>query len=97
MTTCTFQNISKPIDTSRTTQALKGAKPFSYCLVCVEKGKFWDLFYVTESGEISYHKIRCYKIWKLKIYKNAGQYLSRTIEGLMAHLIGRPLSSCFQV
>ena len=98
MATCVFQNSSKSKDQLRiVNQLLKGLRPFSYYLLCKETEKLWDFFYVKESGEIGCHRIQCYKFGKLKIYKNAGPFCSETLEGLMAHLIGRSLASCFQI
>ena len=98
MTTCALQNLSElenSLNIAR--QILESSKPFSYYLICKKENALWDFFYITESGEISHHRIKCYKIGKLTIYKNAGEFLSRTLEKLMSHLIGRPISSCFQV
>jgi len=98
MTICALQNLSKSKDSLViANQYLEGFKPFSYCLVCKEEDKLWDFFYVTEDGEISQHRIKCYEIGKIRVYKNAGHFLSRTLEELMTHLIGRPISSCLQI
>ena len=98
MTTCTLKTLSKlkdPLDIA--SQLLEGSKPFSYCLLSIKENKLWDFYYVIEGNEISHHRIKCYKFGKVTVYKNAGMFLSRTLEGLMTHLIGRPLSSCFQI
>lgn len=79
-----------------TFQSLEVSKPFSYSLFPVEGNKSWDFFYVTTNSEIRLHRIRCYKFGKVTIYKNGALFVSRTIEGLMTHLIGRPIASCFQ-
>jgi len=98
MTTCIFQNLLKlENQIALPNQFLENSKPFSYHLLCKEKDKLWDFFYLTEFGEICCHRIKCYKFGKLIIYKNGGHFLSRTLEGLMSHLIGHPLSSCFQI
>lgn len=98
MTTYAFHDhLTLGSDLEDIRQKLNIFEPFSYCLICKEKDRVWDFFYITEDGELSYHLIKCYKFGKLKVYKNAGEFLSKNLEGLMTHLIGRPLSSCSQV
>lgn len=94
MTTYAFLDFSSNLDACAfASKALRGSQPFSYILLAA-KASSWDFFYVKANGEIKHHRIKRYYLGNLSIYKNGGHFLSKTLEGLLSYLVGRPLSLC---